>query len=142
LTPKKRISKYAISGGEVMSMTYAEWKERPSRVNDAECMELFGYHRWDDEHEREWWRKMDGDRIADLHRIEFSPTTDRNATAMLVEEVKRRWPASRMRFAHILTHELVLPSEGTMAAGVIAGVSADPSLVAWACVEACKGGAS
>jgi hypothetical protein len=66
-------------------MTYAEFLARPASVNDAECLTVvMGWH-LEIDGDYTVWMDADGNKMADLY--ELSPTTDRNATAMLVLRV-------------------------------------------------------
>jgi len=109
-------------------------------VNDAECAEIV--MRWtaenavwhDKGHTRTTldWLGADGKFVCTSQR--FSPTTDRNATAMLVEEVARR--GLEGEFTDYLYDEIPAPP-GCTACGMKI-LRAAPSLVAWACCKACR----
>ena len=118
-------------------MTYAEWEKRPTSVNDAECATvIMGWYlsndgsTWCTHGECLCAAKSDGETEP------WSPTTDRNATAMLVEEVGQRG-----KMVEVLTRILVNGSGLTSFLEAIElGLRAAPSLVAWACCEACREG--
>lgn len=119
-------------------MTYAEFLARPSSVNDAECVEIV--MRWYLSTDGSTWC-VDGECLRGVG--DWSPTTDRNATAMLVEETTKD-QARAIRFLNVLGRELnpdkALTFGGVFAAAQapIALITAAPSLVAWACVESCR----
>ena len=131
-------------------MTYAEWAARPASVNDAECLLLLypkadvRYGDWDTYHA--YAEFIPSGKPWKTHSIDAKPiphfTTDRNATAMLVEEVKRRGEAEEIRFGDALAlHIPACQGSEYGACGpedLIDVVSAAPSLVAWACVESCR----
>ncbi len=121
-------------------MTYAEFAARPASVNDAECATVvMGWIL------QEVWLEPSSDGEA-WRAIGKCPafTTDRNATAMLVEEV-----AKRGRNAVLLFISFFGDATGGRRIGPEGAVSvtwtpvdvlcAAPSLVAWACCEACRG---
>jgi hypothetical protein len=119
------------------ALTYQQWWSRGPAACNAECAKAMG---WNDLNCGYWYRWDDSGYLAESTGIliaDFSPTTDRNHTAMMVEKVLSM-KAERMRFAHSLTRELGLDQVGTIAAGVITGAAAAPSLVAWACWRALK----
>jgi len=137
-------------------MTYAEFLARHASVNDAECAEIV--MRWTRETQCQsvsrgiasistatHWMLSDGSMLA---MSNFSPTTDRNATAMLVEEVAHRGSLEVTRFIERLGEATgglhVHPIENTVSVTwwPIDVLLAAPSLVAWACCESCRGGAS
>jgi len=115
-------------------MTYAEFAARPTQTNDDEALTVV--MRWHLEIDGDYtvWMDADGNKRAD--RYELSPTTDRNATAMLAEEVTKRGSQNRTMYliGRELGHGGILECWDLLLAA--------PSLVAWACVEACRGGAS
>jgi len=121
-------------------MTYADWSARPASVNDAECAEIV--MRW--ERSGRWWVK-DTMSMAPAEDVvlasAWSPTINRNDLATVVEEVERRGRA--VRLSDFLRGEVwrgkcdAEPWEYE-----IAMLCAAPSLVAWACCESCRGGAS
>jgi hypothetical protein len=118
-------------------MTYAEWKERPSSVNDAECATVVMRWKWVDVVQR--W-KAPGNKMI---YAAFSPTTDRNATAMLVEGVARRGRDCCLHFSLSLGDALGAcwrNIEGTLSVSwtPVDVLCAAPSLVAWACCESCR----
>ncbi len=125
-------------------MTYAEFLARPSSVNDAECLLLLypkagiRYGDWDTDHE--YGQFIPSGKPWKTHSIDAVPvpafTTDRNATAMLVGEVKRR--GRDVRFTELF--DIIAASSGIETYADI--LTAAPSLVAWACCESCRGGAS
>jgi hypothetical protein len=118
-------------------MPYQDWIARGPAVCDAECAEAMG---WNDLDCGYWYRWNDSGYLAESTGIliaDFSPTTDRNHAAMMVEKVLSM-KAERMRFAHSLTRELGLDQVGTIAAGVITGAAAAPSLLAYCAWRALK----
>jgi len=127
-------------------MTYAEFAARDEQTNDDECLEVV--MRWHLAVDGDYtvWVDADGNKKAD--RFDFSPTTDRNATAMLVEEVAHRGSLEVTRFIERLGEATgglhVHPIENTVSVTwwPIDVLLAAPSLVAWACCESCRGGAS
>lgn len=98
-------------------MTYADWNARGPAVCDAECAEAMGWH-----------LDKDGNRIGDLDG--WSPTTDRNATALLIERVY--WGDYRM------IDRLAMALDSQDLGGRVDALNADPSLLAYCCVRAMR----
>lgn len=123
-------------------MTYAEFLARPAHVNDAECLLLLypkadiHYGSWDTD--REYGQFIPSGKPWKTHSIDAKPvpefTTDRNATAMLVERVLNAGVSTVTLFnKHLSDHTDHWPL------GPLYVLRLAPALVAWACCESCKG---
>ncbi len=110
-------------------MTYPDWKARPLSMNNAECATVV--MGWRQMHngfgEMDWY---DSNGHSHGHVIGgFNPTTDRNATAMLVGEVKKKLLRQSIFQDALFSEGVYQPFDVAAAA---------PSLVAWACCESCR----
>ena len=111
-------------------MTYQDWIARGDAVCDAECAEAMGWIRGDSIYSSGKWYDGNGTSVAPT---DWSPTTDRNATAMMVEEVKRRGKMATLLIGVMGDNHPVSFLEA-----VELGICAAPSLIAWACCRALK----
>jgi len=114
-------------------MTYAEFLARHASVNDAECATVvmgWKLHESPGACDPYWYQE---DRLVLTRFVaDFSPTTDRNATDLLLAEVERR--------GLVLKTLSTLLDDDSIASTTWGCLRAAPSLVAWACVEACREG--
>jgi hypothetical protein len=106
---------------------YQTWIARGTAVCDAECAEAMGWER--NRRGGLWmgWHDETGYGVAER---DWSPTTDRNATAMMVERVVKNDYYALMRLSENL-REVGID-------GAREALLADPSLVAYCCVRALK----
>lgn len=108
---------------------HADWKAGPEA--DAICAEkVMGWNRggWCDG----YW--LDKDDFSHGEIDSFLPTTDRNAAALLLEEVGRRGRIGKFISAFLPE----LDPHGYIDSILFEGLRADPSLISYCCVAACE----
>ena len=127
-------------------MTYTDWLKRPeSERNPEAATVVMGWmlHESPGACEAYWYQT---DRlILTKFSKDFNPCTDRNATDMLLAEVERQGKRDAFDYELGCHSDDVYHAirSGSGHAGSALGIlRIDPSLLTWACVEACKGGAS
>ena len=133
-------------------MTLTEWNALTTEERDAICAErVMGWHKGVPVRgqpayysESDWvWYNADRHSMALVRGtaplsdrlVAFHPTTDRNATAMLVEKVSAMDLAERMIFDAEIRD---LPDYKRCGSSRIALLLLDPSLIAYCCVKACE----
>ena len=134
-------------------MTYTDWIKRPESERNAEALMLLcpkakiHYGDWDTDHS--YGEFIPSGKPWKTHAIDAKPVpnfrTDRNATDMLLAEVERRGKRDAFDYELGCHSDDVYHAirSGSGHAGSALGIlRIDPSLLTWACVEACKGGAS
>lgn len=126
-----------LAGFPTKGMTLRDWRAGPE--SDAICAEkVMGWRRVTRDGEP-YWEDTNG---AYVSSAAWSPTSDRNATAMLLEEIERR------ELQDAFDHELGVQNADSYAAarwgcgdaGSPLGIlRIDPSLIAYCCVAAREG---
>jgi hypothetical protein len=119
-------------------MTYAKWWSRGPAVCDTECAEAMGWRK-----DGTWWRDQGGDITECAEEIPYemerwSPTTDRNATARMVEKVAWHGSGAVERFAVTLTEEMEANHKTLTTWPEIETLLVAPSLLAYCCWRALR----
>jgi hypothetical protein len=84
-----------VDGGQDAMMPYTEWIARGPVVCDAECAEAMGWTRHPDKAIAVWC--LNGEATQTIRG--WSPTTDRNATAMMLDAVEAAGLQAAMQFS-------------------------------------------
>ena len=111
---------------------YDEFKALPVAEADAICAEKMGWHHHFGIGDDAWW-EANGIRAADY--FYWSPTTDRNDAAMMVEKAARDG-VMRIKFT-LMAHDLL--AFETYGSAALAAVMADPCLIAYCACVALEG---
>jgi len=126
-------------------MTLEEWEALPTTERDAICAERV--MRWrcsgDTDVDGYLWRKgwLDGAGLVVKWASDWSPTTDRNATALLLDEVMKR--GKRYAFDYELgcrndeVYHAIRSGVGHRGS-VLEILRLDPSLIAYCCCVVCE----
>ena len=117
------------------TMTYEQWWSRGPAVCDAECAGAMGYECFGhSSEERSGWRTPDGHIVIDPSDPDaWSPTTDRNVAAIMVERAEA---LGRFRWWAVL--EQLWRTSREPKTLVAFALTCDPSLLAYCAWRALK----
>lgn len=118
-------------------MTFADWEKRPVAENDAEAATVV--MGWMQDDDGNWFVGCPSGAKDKKAGKDWSPCTDRNATDLVLAEVEKKREAVQRRF-NLLCREAHISAGGSFT--WLGTHRASPSLLTWAAVEACKGGAA
>ena len=123
-------------------MTKAEWDAMCQENRDTLVAEKVMKWRLryvtDDIMKESFYNWVDEKNVGQDRPDEFCPTTDRNACAFVLDEIKRRRDLAD--FLIQIAIELKLPSNGDEMTYIYSGLSADPDTICYCAVKAVEDG--